>query len=65
MHVIYCNLLKCHVVVTHCNLSYIMLVNKVTFIKNKKIKNKNKNNLPFSPTNGNDHVKTSMKFGSQ
>ena len=36
MHVIYCNLLKCHVVVTHCNLPHIMLVNKVTFIIKKK-----------------------------
>jgi len=25
----------------------------------------NKQGLPFSPTKGNDHVKTSMKFGSQ
>ena len=42
MHVIYCNLLKCHVVVTHCNLPHIMLVNKVTFIKKKKKKKSGK-----------------------
>ena len=26
---------------------------------------KTSHTLPFSPTNGKDHVKTSMKFGSQ